>query len=676
MKNKKTCKVILLLLISLLLATLVSCGGSEGTEGDSEGENGNTGQGEGGETANPISLLVYSSDIAEGGVSALQIVDAFEQSTGVRIKGKSDSLATEEDGVLSVGSTSRAIAAEAAERMNAELSASGAAWDLASYIVYSNGKSVAVYWNDPLVADVAMKDFMALLESGELFEDLLARIGSVSRIEIMEKAEAQQRKSSLEAVASSLGEGAADAVADHLALATDAFYLWLADLYLPRSCVCENYGSEGERICLHPKDANGEFLCTGGGFYYSNSARDNDGFEIDIESTAQALSFIARCGMLGDDEEEDISAVLSAQMKADLVAFAKSLQSSEDGYFYHPQWGKNIGTSRLGRDLRWATQVITDLGAKPYYDAPNGTEGELGAPGQTSALTSPLTQSTAIAVAKLQLCATVWPDHLKTVEAFESYLDGLDLANKSWTVGNNMSSQSAQIKNRDAEGMKNGEFTDSDGDGIAEDGLVAAFKRHFDAAQNSENGLWENEVHYSSVNGLMKICSSYNSLGLVIPHPLEAFDSAVSMAVLSADSEDVEGGTANGSVDVYNPWVAISHLLSNIRRYGDPAVSTALKHELSENAEQMIRVTTEKTLKFAKDDGSYGYTWNYSPANSQGAPVAVPNTVEGDVNGGTIAIRGIWNEMSLVLGVSIPIYYPSDLMKFLHRIDEIYTAAN
>ena len=81
-------------------------------------------------------------------------------------------------------------------------------------------------------------------------------------------------------------------------------------------------------------------------------------------------------------------------------------------------------------------------------------------------------------------------------------------------------------------------------------------------------------------------------------------------------------------------------------------------------------LVTKKIAKFKKEDGSFGYTWTVSPATSQGAPAAVPNTVEGDINGGTIAITGAWNPMCAAFGLRIPVYDKAVFDKFISRIIE------
>ena len=174
-----------------------------------------------------------------------------------------------------------------------------------------------------------------------------------------------------------LGDEAALALYDHVSMIGKEFYLWLTELFVPRVCKCENFDSDGNRICLLPKNKDGICECTGGGFYYSNSARDSEEYKIDIESTVQALHFLMTSGMTRK-YKGGIREALPRQMQLDVCAFAKSLQSDVDGYFYHPQWGEAITPSRKGRDLRWATTILENFGDMPLYDTPNGYKGSLG----------------------------------------------------------------------------------------------------------------------------------------------------------------------------------------------------------------------------------------------------------------------------------------------------------
>ena len=81
-----------------------------------------------------------------------------------------------------------------------------------------------------------------------------------------------------------------------------------------------------------------------GGFYATNSARNNIGYLPNIESTSQAMDFLRISGMLaeyGDDLKDGLPEWFQQQM----IAFVKGLQDP-NGYFYHPQWGTDIGVGR------------------------------------------------------------------------------------------------------------------------------------------------------------------------------------------------------------------------------------------------------------------------------------------------------------------------------------------
>ena len=439
------------------------------------------------------------------------------------------------------------------------------------------------------------------------------------------------------------GRETLDAVLAHIAIYDERFYLWLADLYDPGE-----YGEDGTPL--------------GGGFYYSNSARDNEGYNIDIESTQQVLSFLSSSGMIKNFEGGYMEAI-PEKVRRETVAFAKSLQSPEDGYFYHPQWGKDIYIARLSRDLGWSTTLLAQFGEKPYWDAPNGVAGSLGAP----------------SIDKMAESATAsekYVEQLRSIDAWVEYLESkrTEMKTKSYPIGHEIVSQVRQVIAREKIAVERGELgtdgrpiADYDGDGVADNGFAMYVKKFFDSTQNVENGVWEENNSYNAVNGLMKIMFAYEQLGLSFNLADRAVKCAIDIILL--DSEDVNGKIANNSTDVYNPWIAITRILDVVRKSNkDPALAASLKATVKENATDMVRVTTAKTLKFKKDDGSFGYTHSYSPAQSQKAPAAVPYTVEGDVNGGVIAVTGVTRNMLNALGIDMPIYYRSDYEKFIERL--------
>ncbi len=110
-----------------------------------------------------------------------------------------------------------------------------------------------------------------------------------------------------------------------------------------------------------------------GGFYYSNSARENPQFLPDVESTAQALGLLVSTGMV-ERFENDLKKALPEQMCLDIKRWVKGLQD-ENGYFYHPQWGKEATDKNLirrGRDVGMAMIALKRVGGLPTYDSPNG----------------------------------------------------------------------------------------------------------------------------------------------------------------------------------------------------------------------------------------------------------------------------------------------------------------
>ena len=452
------------------------------------------------------------------------------------------------------------------------------------------------------------------------------------------------------------GAEAEQALRDHLAMIDERLYLWMADLYQPRKCICNNFDADGNRVCLLPRDENGKCLCTGGGYFITNSARDTEGYEIDIESTVQAINFCCTVGLLRG-YDNDYKRAFPKQMQLDVCAFAKSLQDPEDGYFYHPQWGKDITISRQGRDLSWATSILNSFGDMPLYDTKNGCKGSLGAPSGVTAANEGEAEANA-----------TWTPQFRTLDAFREYLTTFDLETKSYSSANTFNAQAGQISARDKQAIADGEAHDENGDGIAEDGFIAAFEKHFNERQKPENGTWETPLHYNATNGLMKLTMVYNSLGIKLNYAVEAFKSAIEMALLPVDVPDCKGKMTTGSVDVYNPWVAMSCIMSNVKKFGTEEELNTLNSLLRENVVELIRASTEKAKKFKKPDGSFGYRWDVSGSTSQGAKVCPGGVIEGDINGGSIATRGIFTNMTSALGLNIPIFLPEDFEKYIARI--------
>ena len=246
------------------------------------------------------------------------------------------------------------------------------------------------------------------------------------------------------------------------------------------------------------------------------------------------------------------------------------------------------------------------------------------------------------------------------------------MENKSYPVGNEVFSQSSQIIERDKQ-MWTEQNPDKDPESYdmknpAMGGFLQTLREYFDSHRNPENGLWQTETCYYSVNGLMKISGGYNSVGFKLDYAEAAFDSAIKMALLDPETPDCQGRIASGSVDVFNPWVCINSILTNVKNNGDLELYEKLKNKLKKNAAELIKITMQKARKFKKPDGSFGYNHGGVGGVSQMAPVAIAGTLEGDINGGNIATNGIWRNMCATLELKIPLFDETDYEKLMEII--------
>lgn len=384
-------------------------------------------------------------------------------------------------------------------------------------------------------------------------------------------------------------------------------------------------------------------------FYYSESARDNEPYFPDAESTKQALSFFTSSGLAR--EVGGYQNMFPEGIRRGFIRFAKSMQD-ENGYFYHPGWGKERTDkviTRRSRDLGWCTSMLRDFGAMPTYPTPNGYEGDyidaFGRP--VSGKCEKTEKNERVAEPK------IYAENLRSAEAFRAYLGTKDIENRSYHACSELITQAGQIVERDRL------VTEACGGERLMDILIS----WLDAHQHPESGHWHPVSNYYAVNGLYKAARIYNAAGLAMPYAEAAVRSAM---------EAITSGEAMGAVvDIFNSWSAISYLLDNQRRYGGEEGERLIRrvtHELRAEARTTLGVTKEKLSGFLKADGSFSYCPDRSAHVSAGMPVAVPYTDEGDVNATTIAISGVAGSIFSSLGLSeaqVRIYTSADRERLL-----------
>lgn len=570
-----------------------------------------------------------------------------------------------------IGQTDRAISRKAYRKLrtaerNDEFSV--------AYVIYASGNSVAIAYDEEVTGinqDVALQYFIdnyvtgkteLKLNPGVVYMDTYSVLTYCEDIDAEQKA--KRWKELEEYIGGDLGKDMVEALQYHYELYDSEMVLWLANLYEPFICHCGN--------CTPDK-----LSCGGGGFYYSNSARDNEGYLPDIESTAQALGAISGLGMTyytGGGYAQN----LPTWMKQQLVVFMRSLQDS-DGYFRHPQWAdeysKGQYASRLARDLGNAVSVLKSLGYSPVYSTSKGDIGDGGPVIPQEFLTSSLTGGSKVAhVSKVVAASSDIVDWLKDLDSLKAYLDSLYSNQGSlgfYSIGNTITSQMAQIKQQDMY-LKTYNTPDS-----MVKYVIDWFNGHQQrvqderAAQGLEpNGLWQVETNYNAVNGLLKIIGIYNAAGKPMPYAEEA-----TVAAIAAITSEEKMGAG---VDLYNTWFAVNGVLENLNVYcGDAGkvVAAEILANLYTIAPNAIRVSADKMAIFEKADHSFSYTPSTSSASSQGMPAAVPGSVEGDVNGNVIASSGhianVYASLDIPSSLRVPIFGYTELVIFLHELDSL-----
>ena len=639
----KACKTILFLTLLACISLLFGCSTNENADSDPN-DNQTSSDDAYIFTESSELALVLGKDVTSNDVKP--IIEQYLQITGKHLTEKTAD-SPESPHEIIVGMAERDIS-DKAYRL---LSRKERSDEETGYIIYSNGKSVIIaYLSDQFESDASltsgidyfvnnyMNDSSLVLEQGVIYETLF------NTVEWHEASDRkitdllwEQRLSQLTVKLdgnSKLAKDIIDAMKDYLSIYEHGDVTsWITNLYCPEN----------------------------GGFYYSNSARNNLGYLPDLESTSQALGIIGDMLSLGyDGTLEDF---LGEKMVSEIIKFVKDKQDPENGFFYHPQWSKELTDSKLSRrarDLTSALNILERFDALPTYDTPTGVEGDgLLADGTPVAPASHL--SSPYRISKPQAVSSVIyandtdanvPSHLKNKEAFEVYLSTLDIKNNYYSVGNTLESQAPQIVQRDKVLAERGEsYRLAD---ICSDWLTKN--------QNPVTGLWNSAglTGYLEINGLLKIGSTYSKLGKAIPNALKGAEAAVKCMTSDTEPEYI--------VDIFNTWYALTTVFTNVNDYGDPTDKTeltSLKDKIYSNYPEMLLASKKKVALFIKEDGSFSYNQMYSSELSQGMPVAVRNSVEGDVNSTMIATRSIPGHMWSILGLSrIPILGATDRLKF------------
>lgn len=511
------------------------------------------------------------------------------------------------------------------------------------YCIYSDGSSVAIVFDDD-IGDFTVNLALDYFVNNYLSEEVCIPKGVVKSdcfdlYEYLGEQDTLYYEKYWKSVSEKLGEDG-KAVVDAL----QSFYslyegekiiTWLMNLYDPSICVC--HGLDGDMECKK----NNKY-CGTGGFYYSNSARDNVGFLPDAESCAQALSIIGNCGITTGLKGYGYSAVVPKEMADQICRFIYNLQEP-DGFFYHPQWEKNISDSRRGRDLSWCNGILHTWNYGKKYTSASTYEL---LPEEN--MTDRLQGSKVEAVSKvISTAAVAVAPHLETLEAFEKYIrEDLDIYNKSYSAGNSLSAQSAQIIARGPEYEE-----------LLMDILTEVYNYH-------GNGTWHHKVNYYAINGVMKISGQFTSRRIRIPNV--ELTCRAAFAAIGSDEE------VKDIVDIWNPWVAFNNCIDNIETCDGAEAAEAMRNELLASYAEAVIDTRDKLALFKKADGSFSYKQKSTSTTSQGAHVSVAGYDEGDVNATVIGTNNFTYELFQILPVGrVSFCRTKERLIFLNMVEDL-----
>lgn len=387
------------------------------------------------------------------------------------------------------------------------------------YVVYAEaGKVAIVYDSNEYTAlqpfSYVLNEFIDAHFKGKSYFAASKGIimsGKIDLIRKQEEIDFAKLNEQWDALEAKVGKTAADAFRKLYTLYDDDMVKWAANLYDPGV----------------------------GAFYSNSSGRDGVEFGPDVECTVQLIKFFVQSGMT-ENISNEWTEFLPEFMQQRLIYFGKSLQN-KNGYFYHPQWTKELVDSHLsrrGRDLGWATSLLTELDAKPPYKAANGKAGDgitadeywdnlilrgeaignrpypstsspvyaNGVITKPAVLTASLNAGAADAVSKVILVSEDNPDdpevdssteYLNSYTAFINYLltkMGPTYDSNPYSMGNTMNATQSQITANSEKLAANGKYVYTPGDELTCSNVATAllqFKVNTDSDSSNDMTLVE-----------------------------------------------------------------------------------------------------------------------------------------------------------------------------------------
>ena len=483
--------------------------------------------------------------------------------------------------------------------------------DEATYVIYFDEDGVSVVWNHEYAATVGMRYFIDnyLTASSLKIPSRSRYVGHLSisayeeelRVKAEEKArrEEEKRQARIEEEFASRFNVITDptvkaAVKDFY----ETFYepekimRWWAGLYDPEI----------------------------GGFYYANSARDNAGYGAnaflpDMESTWQIINRLRQF-------DSNLAHYLGSEITAKIVEFYQTRQDPDDGYFYHPQWGKGSGDNlmslmRRTRDQDWAIAALANLNSAPLYP---------------TALDRAKNSATTVDVTVRRLAAGAGLTQTASASGGSSKWQANEASVRSY-VNNLMNTQSCeswaneldtQISTFEANGVIGYVLDVLDERVNPTYGLwVSGYDASHDLYYNLKNSP-STEVPYGIFTNTYKVMKVYNAGGRLFKYTTKMVENVIK----AINSKDPGARITY----IFNPWATLGNVRTNLKQYGTTVQLAAYDRLISENILEMINSLKSSLGIYKHTDGSYSYLPSgCSSATIYGTTVSL-GLNEGDVN--------------------------------------------
>ncbi|MFC5450955.1 hypothetical protein [Paenibacillus aestuarii] len=212
----------------------------------------------------------------------------------------------------------------------------------------------------------------------------------------------------------------------------------------------------------------GQYDAESGGFYYAPSSRSMPA-RPDIESTAQALNILERCGLL---------AAMPEAMKQRMIAFFQQKQDPASGYFYDDNPLMREDEVMVARAIGYSTNALRKLGGQPLYALP--------------------------------YAAQQAPAYMSSPEDYRRWLDLVELCN-SWRGCDRLSTSSVYVRQVEP-AEKRAAFAQTAFDFFAD-------------RQDPLTGLWGEGSYYVRISGTFKLHIFYDHFEVPLPREAEIYKS-------------------------------------------------------------------------------------------------------------------------------------------------------